>query len=650
MNPAPFICFAVLLLQPPSTKNPLRERPGREQQTAAPDAVYHRITQGSLQFNFMERGEIQPVTQTDVVCRVRSEDATGKATTITWLIDDGTVVKKGELVARLDDTKHKDACQRQKLLCETRKAELAKVSDQREIDLSRSDFEIEKAELGLRLVDLELKDAADESAKSRLALKKRLAELTFNQAKREAAFHRRQADAMLVPAQLAVRASEERLSELEAQLQCCHLLAPHDGMATYPVSESSRFGSAASIGVGEPVKEGQKVIVISDLSKMQAVCKVHESIVTKIKPGQKAEITVAGTPVSATVSHVSPVASTTDWMSADVKVYPVRLKFENTTDLDSIRPGMSGNITIKIAEVENATLIPIQAVREQRGQRYCYVKTGNGMERRTIKTGISNTQMMEVTSGVNPGDEVVMNPPRNLDTREPAKPVIPGPKPLGAIHLKSVRPEGVAGTRSFIERYGLTPDDLAFIHSLSPLAVAPIRLSTAGIRNDAGTINGNYSVIAATSELSDFYPTLSAYIEGRFLVDSDNTENKRVVVIGRALADKLYPLGNALGSTLIHSGRNTTWTIVGILSEQSGDLSHFNDIALFPWAVMRAHTGEITFSRTAGMRRAEAVPYTHLLIQPAPDQDMKQTARIIRARLEATHTLPDWTVIEPSAR
>lgn len=647
MNLASFVCLAVVLLQPPPSKRPLLEPPGREQQIPGRDAVYHRINQGTLQFNVMERGEIQPATQTDVVCRVRSEDSTGKASTITWLIEDGTLVKKGELVARLDDTKHKEACQRQKHLYETRKAELAKVSDQREMELSRSDVEIEKAELGLRLVDLELKDATDESAKSRLALKKRLAELAFNQAKREAGFHRRQVDAMMIPAQIAVRAAEERLSELENQLQLCHLLAPHDGMATYYVPESSRFSSTGAIIVGEPVKEGQKIIVVSDLAKMQAVCKVHESIVTKIKPGQKAEIMVAGVPFAATISNVSPIASPTDWLSADVKVYPVRLKFENTTDLDTLRPGMTANITIKIAEVENATLIPIQAVREQRGQRYCYVKTGKGIERRAIKTGISNTQMMEVKSGVNPGDEVLMNPPRTMETKEPTKPVIPGPKPHGAIHVKSVRPEGMAGNRSFIERYGLTPHDLDFIHSLSPQTVAPIRLSNAGIRNDIGTLNSTSPVIATTSELSEFYPALNANIEGRFLVDGDNSENAPVAVVGKALADKIYPLGNALGATLYLNGRSTPWTIVGILSEQSGDLSQFNDSVLFPLNVIRSHTGETTFSRAGGTRRAEVVAYTHLLIQPGPDQDINQTARIIRSRLEATHTLADWAVLEP---
>ncbi len=647
MNTLALGCLALIFLQPPATNRSSREIEERAQILPVGDAVFHRITQGPMQLNFIERGEIQPATQAEIVCKLRADDPSGKASTITWLIEDGSLVKKGEVLARLDDTRLKDSLQRLRHEYEQKKADLVKTMEDRSLTISRAEFDMEKAQLETQLAVLELQDAKDEQAKRRSDLKKHLAELALTRAKSELTSRKKRADAMLVPTQLAVQAATGRLGEIEAQLQQCQLLAPHDGLATYYLPESTRFNSS-SMGIGESVKEGQKLMLVSELSKYQVVCKIHESIITKVKPGMKAIITVASNTTNASVSQVSPIISSTDWMSADTKVYPVRLAFDSAELNDQLRPGMSCRINLKLAERDSAILVPIQAVREQRGLRYCFVKTSNGIERRAIKTGISNTQTMEVLSGLKPGEEVVMNPPRAIETKEPARPIIPGPKPQGAIHLKSIHP--ITSNRSFIERYGLTEDDLEFVKSLSPDVIAPIRLSSAEVLNTTGTCLSISNMLATSSELAEFYPSLTSTLEGRFLCECDNTENARVTVIGKTLADKLYPLGNAVGETLRISSKNTLWTIVGILAEQPEELAQFNDGVFVPWNVMRTYHGEVVVVRSRGMRGAEVVPYSHILLRLAAGQSVTQTARIIRSRLEVTHAIEDWGVITSSSR
>lgn len=608
------------------------------------DFVFHRITQGPIKQELTERGEILPLKQTTVSCQLRPEEGANKSSTLTWVIEDGAMVKKGDLLAKLDDARQLDALQKQNHLLLEKKSQLTEVIEERDIVKSKGDLEIEKAELAIRLIDLEIKEAKDAQAKSKLALQRRMAELTLAQHKKETGGRLKQAETRIEPAQQALQAAEDRLHDCQLQLQLCTITAPHDGMATYYINESSRFGvNQGSIEVGEPVKEGQRLITISDLSRFQVVCKVHESMISKIKPGMKGTVNVAGQINAATVSSIAVVASSTDWMAADVKVYPVRLNLDST-ETDSLKPGMSAQVTILLAERTDAILIPIQAVREERRLRYCYVKSERGIEKRTIKTGVSNTQKAEVLDGLNVGDEVVMNPPHKIESKETRKPVVPDPKPLGVLQLRSIKPSSGPERRLFVERYGLTHDDMAYLHSLTPTLIAPVHQSVAEVRDSSDINMMIVPLLGATPEFASFHPSLLAGMEGRFLCDHDSAELANITVIGKTVADKLFPRRNPLGEMLRISGRNKVWTVVGILSEQQGDLDRLNEAVFLPYAAEQAYHGETVVYRAAGIRGAEAVPYTHILFQPADGVSIKQTARIIRSRLEATHTKDDWAL------
>ncbi len=107
---------------------------------------------------------------------------------------------------------------------------------------------------------------------------------------------------------------------------------------------------------GEPVREGQKMMQIPDLSQMLVNVRVHEAMVstctTKRMPTDKstwqtAQIRVDAFPSRILHGHiktVDTVASQQDWFASDVKVYKTMVSIDEP--MEGLKPGMSAEVTI----------------------------------------------------------------------------------------------------------------------------------------------------------------------------------------------------------------------------------------------------------------------------------------------------------------
>ncbi len=73
--------------------------------TQRTDIVTHKVSYESLDVTITERGSLESAENSDVICRVKARSASSTiATTIRWIIEDGTQVKKGERLVQLDDS------------------------------------------------------------------------------------------------------------------------------------------------------------------------------------------------------------------------------------------------------------------------------------------------------------------------------------------------------------------------------------------------------------------------------------------------------------------------------------------------------------------------------------------------------------------
>jgi multidrug efflux pump subunit AcrA (membrane-fusion protein) len=244
-----------------------------------------------------------------------------------------------------------------------------------------------------------------------------------------------------------------------------------------------------TVAQGEPVREGQKLIRIPNLAKMLVNARVHEAMVSKVRgeqirmtgytdtlrfgltlgrhdpiglaayytgfeefrdeyrdklrdkdqtvvfPGHKAKIRIDAFPGKQYEGHVktvATVASQAEFFSSDVKVYQTMVSIE---DLDpsseKLKPGMSAEVTILADETTHPVLvIPIQAVVgnvSMKAERKCYVLDAKNIpHERDIVVGLSNDKLVEVVSGLEEGEKIVLNPRPLIPEKSDMKPGTPG--------------------------------------------------------------------------------------------------------------------------------------------------------------------------------------------------------------------------------
>ncbi len=261
--------------------------------------------------------------------------------------------------------------------------------------------------------------------------KKAQAEVTLKNTKIQAEGKEAEAESKLRAAEAVLQQEEDKLKDLEEDITNCTILAPSEGMVVYYMSEESRRGFSqqqSMVAVGESVRENQKLMRIPDLRHMQVQVKIHESLVPRLRadqvrkntrgedeilnPGQPGLVRVAAIdrPLRGHVKSVSPVSSIGDWMATDVKTYPTVVTVDESGE--GLKPGMNAEVTILLDERTNVLRLPVHAVLEVAGERFCYVKTANGVAKRILKTGLNNNRFIEILEGsdLKEGELVVQTP------------------------------------------------------------------------------------------------------------------------------------------------------------------------------------------------------------------------------------------------
>src|SRR5438270_12098824 len=83
--------------------------------TARPDVILHKVKKEDLNVTVTEKGTLESAENKDVVCKVRA-GTKGVATSINWVIDDGTKMKKDQLIMVRDESGLQDVLVDQKVL------------------------------------------------------------------------------------------------------------------------------------------------------------------------------------------------------------------------------------------------------------------------------------------------------------------------------------------------------------------------------------------------------------------------------------------------------------------------------------------------------------------------------------------------------
>ncbi len=179
----------------------------------------------------------------------------------------------------------------------------------------------------------------------------------------------------------------------------------------------------------------QKIFSLPDLSQMEVSVKIHESVVKKVRPGQKAEIQVEAYPdrgLHGTVLKVATLAVSDNWDRA-IKEYETIVHIDDLPEGAGLLPGMTAKVTIKASQLDNVLVVPVQAVAEDGTKHIAFVIKGRSVERREVEVGGNNEKFVEIKSGLNEDERVALDARARLaaETKSDAPPpaAASGPKP-----------------------------------------------------------------------------------------------------------------------------------------------------------------------------------------------------------------------------
>lgn len=401
----------------------------------------HTVGRSDMLITVTDDGTLESAANVDIKCEVAGGG------TILWLVQDGKHVEAGEKLIELDPATIQDQLNLQKSVYE--KALATKI--QAEQTLAAAEIAVREyregtylqllqtAESAIQIAQQNLSSAqntleftrkmvrkgfatplqleADRFAVDRAQLdldaantaKRVLQDFTYEKTVKELEAAREAAAAQLRAETATLRNEEDHLKHLELQLSKTTIVAPTRGMVVYANDNRSRWGSSEpEIYEGAVVRDRQTILRLPDLTKMQVKTTVHESKVNQIRPGMPAQVITQGKSYTGHVVSMANQPEAQSYLSANVKEYATIVAIDGAPS--GLRPGMTAQVTILIAEVNDALTLPITAVVEKRDGYYSYVKTPSGYEQRKLEIGRTNDTYIEIQDGVKEGDVVVRNP------------------------------------------------------------------------------------------------------------------------------------------------------------------------------------------------------------------------------------------------
>jgi RND family efflux transporter MFP subunit len=374
-------------------------------------AAWHTVRRGDVD-TLVERGVLESADNAEILVKVHGRRPGGTASIIKWIIDDGATVKKGQLLVELNDAELREQLKAQQITLEQKKADQALIRKQAELDVEQAQLAVEEAQHQLVLAQRDVKayTGSDAERKKGLELKVKEAAQLVKSRDFQTTTAKSRAQAARDAAQKALDAETAQRKELEADIAACKMYAPRDGIVFFYVSERSRWpeGGKHFVFKGEAVKEGQKLMDLPDLSKMQVHTRIRESQIAFVRADQTASVRVDAFPDRTLTGKVASVATVAamhhPW--EDV-VYPVSISLPD--EKLGLKPGMSAVVRIRVEPHRNVPRVPLQALIAGRSP-VCFVKVGERIEERPVTTGLSEGDFVEITSGLKEGDEVLSNP------------------------------------------------------------------------------------------------------------------------------------------------------------------------------------------------------------------------------------------------
>lgn len=205
-------------------------------------------------------------------------------------------------------------------------------------------------------------------------------------------------------ARISLRGAESALSAARSSLQALeaggHTEGPTGQITLYaPISGVVTERRAT---LGQAVERSSELLTIQSLQTVMVIASLPEKDASRARVGSSVEVTVAAYPNARFHGVVQSIGGSVD---EKTRTLPVRCLVQNQNAV--LRPEMFAKVVLATGTKRKALVVPESAVDNDGDKRFVYVRTKDGYEKREVKVGRAFGKMVEIATGVKPGDLVV---------------------------------------------------------------------------------------------------------------------------------------------------------------------------------------------------------------------------------------------------
>ena len=197
------------------------------------------------------------------------------------------------------------------------------------------------------------------------------------------------AEADLKVKELELNIFRTSLAETKRTLDDAQVRSPRKAILTYVNNE-----------IGAQVSEGTKIAIVSDLSHFKIEGEIADTYGDRIAAGSKAVVKIGSDKLEGTVSDVTPLSKN------GVISFTVQLEEDNHRRL---RSGLKTDVYVMNAVKDDVMRIANASYYVGKGEYDLFVVNGDQLLKRKVQLGDSNYEYVEVISGLQPGDQVVVS-------------------------------------------------------------------------------------------------------------------------------------------------------------------------------------------------------------------------------------------------
>ncbi len=330
------------------------------------------------------------------------------------LIPEGTIVKKGDYVGKLDPSEVNEKIIGERLNLETAQSRYTQQQLDTTLTLKQERKGIRDLSFNIEEMQLELKQSTYEPPATirKLEIKIEKAERSLEEKKENYHIKKRQANAKMIEVGTKVSKIIKRIDDLINLQESFTIYSDSNGMITY-----AKDWDGGKKKVGSSINPWNLSIAsLPNLTKMESKTYTNEVDIRKVKKGLPVKVGFDAFPEIELEGIVTDVANVGERKrGSDIKVFQIMVKLESTNN--NIKPGMTTSNRILTDKEENVLMIPLEAVFSKDTISYVYLKSGFSIKKKQVELGKSNNDLIIVKKGLKENNVLFLNKPKGYNDK-----------------------------------------------------------------------------------------------------------------------------------------------------------------------------------------------------------------------------------------